>query len=497
MPLNAEQQESCFLFGDFRYDSAERVLYRRDDPVPLPPKAALTLLVLLRNAPRLVEKEELLKQVWPDTFVEEGNLTHNISLLRKTLGNSVDGKGYIETVPRRGYRFAGVLGEAEAPDATIPALIGPAESTVIAPPRRWLRVAATLALFMVAFSFWYQRTESSVQPPPARGGTHNPAAYQEYLNGRLFYTNHDPKSLERAVAAFERAVQLDRGYAAAYAGLAEAYYLLGQHQSSTTSFERMSAAAKTALELDPNLPSANAVLGLGEALTHWRWEDGERHIRRAIELDANYTSAHIFLSIVLMRRGRPGEALAAAQQALAVEPFHEVLPWLFANIYYNDRQYDQALEWIHKSHTAGTRFGSLAHLEATILALRGQCTEAIHAVKGATLQSREQMGAYGFVAARCGHASEARAMERRLRAVTEVDGGTTAYFQSMIDLGRGRKPDALRELKVAYEGRSGYLPRIKSDPVFDPLHAEPEYQRLLIETGLGTKREPSATTTSR
>ena len=117
LPSTRSQSEATddignFVFGKFRCDEEERILYHGAIPIPLPPKAMATLLVLLRSAPRLVEKDELLKQVWPETFVEEGNLTHNISLLRKALGDDRNGNGMIETVPRRGYRF---IGHVEAP----------------------------------------------------------------------------------------------------------------------------------------------------------------------------------------------------------------------------------------------------------------------------------------------------------------------------------------------------------------------------------------------
>ena len=75
------------------------------EPVPLTPKAFLTLLVLLQNYGRTVEKEELLREVWPGTFVEEGNLTVTIFMLRKSLGEGRNENKYIKTVPRRGYRF--------------------------------------------------------------------------------------------------------------------------------------------------------------------------------------------------------------------------------------------------------------------------------------------------------------------------------------------------------------------------------------------------------
>jgi DNA-binding winged helix-turn-helix (wHTH) protein/TolB-like protein len=89
-------------FGPFRYDPAQRVLFRGADLVPLPPKALDTLHVLLENRGRIVDKAELLRRVWPDTTVEEIGLARNISILRKALGDDFD--SYIETIPKRGYR---------------------------------------------------------------------------------------------------------------------------------------------------------------------------------------------------------------------------------------------------------------------------------------------------------------------------------------------------------------------------------------------------------
>jgi DNA-binding winged helix-turn-helix (wHTH) protein/TolB-like protein/Tfp pilus assembly protein PilF len=94
-----------YEFGPYRIDSSERLLWRGDELVPLPPKVADTLLALVQNAGRMVDKGDLMKAVWPDTFVEDGALTRNISLLRKTLGDPGDEAAYIETFPKRGYRF--------------------------------------------------------------------------------------------------------------------------------------------------------------------------------------------------------------------------------------------------------------------------------------------------------------------------------------------------------------------------------------------------------
>jgi TolB-like protein/DNA-binding winged helix-turn-helix (wHTH) protein/Flp pilus assembly protein TadD len=103
--------KELFEFDSFRVDPAEHLLLRDGEPVPLEPKVFETLLVLIRQG-RLVGKEELMQAVWPDSFVEESNLTRNISILRKALNRSDGGPQYIETVPKVGYRF---VGEVRAP----------------------------------------------------------------------------------------------------------------------------------------------------------------------------------------------------------------------------------------------------------------------------------------------------------------------------------------------------------------------------------------------
>ncbi|HEY6245466.1 MAG TPA: winged helix-turn-helix domain-containing protein [Pyrinomonadaceae bacterium] len=100
-----QHDSHSYDFGRFRLKTAERVLLREGEPVPLTPKVFDILITLVENRGQIVEKDDLMKKVWPTTFVEEGNLTQNVSLLRKALGESAGGIQFIETVPRRGYRF--------------------------------------------------------------------------------------------------------------------------------------------------------------------------------------------------------------------------------------------------------------------------------------------------------------------------------------------------------------------------------------------------------
>jgi eukaryotic-like serine/threonine-protein kinase len=104
-----KQTKQLYEFGPFRLDVDERLLMRDGRMTPLPPKVFDTLLVLVENSGRVVSKDELMQSLWPDTFVEESNLTQNISQLRRALGDGAAGAQYIETIPKRGYRFvAGV-----------------------------------------------------------------------------------------------------------------------------------------------------------------------------------------------------------------------------------------------------------------------------------------------------------------------------------------------------------------------------------------------------
>src|SRR5215467_3004959 len=95
-----------YQFGPYRLDPRERTLLRGNEAVTLPPKAFDTLVLMVRNSGRLMEKDELIRMLWPDSFVEEGNLSNNIFVLRKALGEDPP---YVETVPKRGYRFVGAV----------------------------------------------------------------------------------------------------------------------------------------------------------------------------------------------------------------------------------------------------------------------------------------------------------------------------------------------------------------------------------------------------
>jgi TolB-like protein/DNA-binding winged helix-turn-helix (wHTH) protein/Flp pilus assembly protein TadD len=168
-------EKVIYEFGPFRFDSAQHLLFRKGEVISLAPKAVETLVVLVENHGQLVEKEDLMKAVWPDTFVEEANLTVHISALRKVFQDEANGgSSYIETVPRRGYRFvAPVLerpcGEHEARAREAPRPAPPRARSYLSPLRLTIAVLCALALLSVGLVIVRKRDHLfGLAPPPIR-----------------------------------------------------------------------------------------------------------------------------------------------------------------------------------------------------------------------------------------------------------------------------------------------------------------------------------------
>src|SRR5947209_2962361 len=139
-----------YEFDEFRLDPAEQLLLRNNRPIPQSPKSFDLLTVLATSGGKLISKDELLRQVWPDSFVEEANLTVNISTLRKALGCEL-----IETVPKRGYRFLPKVREIHDPHiaTVVPPVVAvsPGQHSV-SDSKRWWLIAGAVAILLLAMA---------------------------------------------------------------------------------------------------------------------------------------------------------------------------------------------------------------------------------------------------------------------------------------------------------------------------------------------------------
>ena len=142
------ETKALYEFGRFRCDPAEHLLFCDGKPVPLAPKAFEILTILIKSNGRLLTKDELMQKVWPDTFVEDANLTINISALRKLLGDSTGDQQYIETIPKRGYRFLAPVTEFRDDGKASEPMHSP-EIARVAHASAWPRRTALLAVLLL------------------------------------------------------------------------------------------------------------------------------------------------------------------------------------------------------------------------------------------------------------------------------------------------------------------------------------------------------------
>ena len=155
-----------YEFGPFRVDGDERLLRRGETIVPLTPKAIQTLIALVEARGQLVSKETLMDRLWPGIFVEEANLSNQISLLRKALGDSTADPRYIETVPKRGYRFvASVVDSLPAAAAPVPQTRTSSERDAVAVARGGCR--CDLFLIVGARALLRNRNVEKAATPPS------------------------------------------------------------------------------------------------------------------------------------------------------------------------------------------------------------------------------------------------------------------------------------------------------------------------------------------
>jgi DNA-binding winged helix-turn-helix (wHTH) protein len=188
----SEQTRPSYEFGPFLVDAGKRLLLRHGEPVPLAPKVFDTLLALIEHRERVLTKDELLKEIWGDTVVEEGGLTRNVSLLRRTLGEKPDDHQFIVTVPARGYQFVAEVREirrnGESSSVPVPSVPNAdLEPSVHLPMRRLMVLGGLAALVLGAIAYVLRPvgvvpvrpeiTSPAVKPV-------NPAAYDSVMRAK-------------------------------------------------------------------------------------------------------------------------------------------------------------------------------------------------------------------------------------------------------------------------------------------------------------------------
>jgi TolB-like protein/Flp pilus assembly protein TadD len=617
------RNRQVYEFGPFRLDAAERTLMRDGTPVRqaggggamLTPKVVETLVALVERSGQIVGKDELMRAVWPDAVVEEGNLAANISLLRKALGAAEDGRPYIETFPKRGYRFSAAVELVEA-DATKfvvrrrtrariitteeesadDPLMGVAERAALAAgtserrtlavlPFRVLSVAAgeeflglgladalitqlgntgrivvrptsavrryaeeaerdsvsvgrelgvdavlegsvqhagarlrvTVQMLGVldGVPLWADKfnapftdifdVQDSIAEQVARAltlrltgenrerlrkrYTESADAYRDYLRGRYFVNKRTVEGFRKAVAHFERAIEVDPAFALAFAGLSDAQALLAVwgEESPRTCFPRARAAAERALEIDDELPEAHTALGYVLYFYEWDFRGAEREFLRAIKLNPSYAAAHNRYAQMLVSLERFAEAEAEMKAALELDPLSPMVNTAFGGPALYSRQYDAAIEHYRKVLELEPDFVPALFALSVALTQTGRHDESIATARHAAGVSGRHPIIVALLATACAAAGWREEAERLLEELLTGERRTPSYSLATVYARLGDAEGALACLERAFEEHVSHVADLNIEPEFDPIRADPRFRKLVRRVGLDTR----------
>lgn len=435
-------------FGPFRISRSERLLRKGEEVVPLPPKAVETLLALAEAAGRVVAKQELMNRVWPDTFVEEGGLARNVSLLRKTMGTDSAGRHFIETISRRGYRFAAPVTEGAA---------------------------------------------MNTGARPVDGSPERPAAGEaspESLRGRRFWSQRTNAGLEEALACFRSAIEHNPEDAAAHAGLAETYALLGSigydGMPPHAAMPNARQAALEALRLQPELAEGHSALGIVKLLYDWDFAGAEVSLDSALLSNPACIGAHQWRGELELARARPEQAGEAFEAGAALDPFSVPCQLGLGWSYYFSRRYEHAIRQFQLTLELAPGLPMALYGLGLSFHHQGNFGQALEVVREAEASSGGEPASVMLLAATAvllGHAEASSEQLRRLHEMLPRRYVPPVYF-AFVHAMRNELDDAFDWLERAFDERSSYLIFLRLQPALHNLRSDPRYFTLVRRVGV-------------
>jgi TolB-like protein/DNA-binding winged helix-turn-helix (wHTH) protein/Flp pilus assembly protein TadD len=315
----------------------------------------------------------------------------------------------------------------------------------------------------------------------------SPAAYEAYLKGRYYWNKRTGESMQKAEQYFQQAVDDDSTYAAAYSGLADCNSGLTWHgfKSPAEALPKAYAAARKALEIDPESAEAHASLGL--AMSHrWDWSGAEAEFRRALQLDPQYANAHHWYGDYLSIRGRNSEALAEAKRALELDPLNLMISTWVGLRYYLARDYAHAIDQNRDSVELDPNFAA-AHLllgeDYVQAGLRNEAVDELKKAADLSGNSPIYRAQVAVALAVVGRSREARRIARELEA-TSRDRYVSPYGLAQIYAGLNNKEDTFKWLQAAYDQHAVWMGYLAVDPIFDRYRSDERFKDLLRRVGL-------------
>lgn len=320
-----------------------------------------------------------------------------------------------------------------------------------------------------------------------RSATRHPEAYDTYLRGRYFWNRRTFEGLSKGIESFRRAIELDPGFALAYAGLADCRVLLPLHAAVLPRdvFPQAIAAAERALELDESLAEAHTSLAYARFLYERRWAEAERGFRRALELSPGYATAHQWYSFLLAALGRHGEAIAQARKARELDPLSLVINSDLGMVLCFARD-PAAEEQLRRTLELDPSFTYARFELGVALQQQGRLEEAVAELRLASSMAPENpmlQAMLGQALAQGGQTGEARKILATLeeRATREP---LEASLFGFLWAGLGERDRAIDCLDEACDQGSRFVPFLATWSIYDPLRDHPRWPGLLRRAGL-------------
>jgi eukaryotic-like serine/threonine-protein kinase len=314
-----------------------------------------------------------------------------------------------------------------------------------------------------------------------------PEAYEAYVRGSYFQKKVTKADLHKAIGYFRRAIDADPAYAAAWAGLAHCYNLLGYYsiESPGAAFPHARAADLRAMALDSMLADAHSALAVNEFFYAWDFAAAEREFRRTLELDPKWAGGHSGYGLFLTAMNRTDAALAELKRAQELDPLTTINNAAIARPYYNARRYGEAIAQSQKTLALDSTFHRAHYWLGLSYEQLSRPADAIRELEETVALSPGSLyeGALGHAYAVAGQRREALRVLRKLQV--RPDSSYVSPFDiATVYAGLGDPTRMFQYLEKAYQERVPYLVYLAVDPHFDGFRSDPRFRDLVRRIGL-------------
>ena len=489
-------------FGMFEADLHAGELRRNGVKVRLQDLPFRALTLLLSRPGVVITREEFRQALWPpDIFVDfEQGISSAIMRLRDALGDSAENPIFVETVERRGYRWIAPIHTPE-PASEEPQEEQQEEMTVaagVATPSSWRKLVFVFPFLAILFAVWFfrpgYRDVGAAKPPaPTTSALHHAAnreAEDFYLKGRVYWNQRTPESLKQALEAFNQAIAHDPNYSDAYVGLADCYNLLREFSAlpANEAYFKAFAAAKKAVELDPQSSDAHTSLAFVTYWGMWDARDADKEFRRALELDPNNSHAHHWYATFLDAVGRHPEALAEIELASKLDPTSSAILADKGELLCGAGELKQGIELLKQLEAADPnsiaphRYLRFAYFQA------GDYANYIAELKRDALLRHDAADlAQADAAAKGFSGGGKRGMfEAQLEEQKKLyeQGRLSPYPLAQSEAQLGNRPEALKYLNICVQSHDEMVMLVGRDRNFDSLRSDTAFEQLLAKLGL-------------